>query len=101
MILSAAPAPLSKYKNRYPLLVVWNSIGRTGITAMFIGSGGRFLSWRAEQILRWGFSTAGKLIAAPSDIPPSCSAKIYRFVITVSVARRFIPALTFATSQLV
>ena len=101
MILSAAPAPLSKNKNCSPLVLVWNSIGRAGIVAVFVGRGGRLLSWCTERILRWRFSTAGKLIAGPSDIPPSSSAKICCFLITVSVARRFIPALTFATLQLV
>ena len=43
----------------------------------------------------------GKLIPAPSNIPVSCSTKICWFVITVFVACHFIPALTFATSQLV
>ena len=100
MIWSETPAPLSNNKNWSPLAVVWYSIGRTGIAVTFKGSASKFLSWRAEWIFRWRFFTV-ELIAAPSDIPASCLANIYWFVVTVSVARCFILALIFATSQLV
>ena len=100
MILSAAPASLSKNKTDFCLLFFWSSIGRTSISAMFIGSGGIFFSLRAERILRQRFSTTGKLTAAPSDISPSYSAKVCWFIITVSVAHRFVPNFTFTTSQL-
>ena len=50
MILSAAPAPLSKNKICSPLFVVWNSIRKTGTAAMLIWSGGRFLSWCRTDI---------------------------------------------------
>ena len=102
MVRSAAPAPQSNNKNYSMLVVViWNSIGRTGIAAMLIGSGGKLLSWRAERIICLRFSTTGKLISSPSNVLASCSAKICWFVNTVSVVRRFFPGLTFATSQLV
>ena len=36
-------------------------MGRTAIAAMLIGSGDKFLTWCAELIFRWRFSTIGKL----------------------------------------
>ena len=76
MILSAAPAQLSKHKNCSPLFVVWNSLGGTGIAAMFIGSDSRFLSWHAERILQRRFSITSKLITASSDIPLAAQLKL-------------------------
>ena len=71
-------------------------MGRTAIAAMLIGSGDKFLTWCAELIFRWRFSTMGKLTAAPSDIPVSCSPEICWFVITFFVAHRFIHFCNFA-----
>ena len=73
----------------------------TGIAVILIESGGKFLSWRAEWIFRRRFLARGKLAAAHAEIPVSCSAKICWFVVTVYVARCFIPALTLTTWQLV
>ena len=92
---------LSDNKNWFWLTVVWKSIGRTSIAEIFIKSGDKFLSWRVEQIFRRRFSTTSKFIIAPSDISASYSAKIYWFVITASILRRFNSTVTFATSQLV
>ena len=79
MILSEPPVSLSKNKNYSPI-IVWNSIGRTGVAAMFLGSGGRFLGRRMNIAMEIFYCR--QVDHRFFWYSPSCSAKICWFVIT-------------------
>ena len=96
-ILSSSPTPLSYIKKGSPFVVVRYACGRSGMSSMWAGVGGMFLSWREWQTFLRNVSYDGRFAATPSEIFWSSVSSIFCVVSSVSSTRLLMSALTLVT----
>ena len=96
-ILSSSPALLSYTKKGSPFVVVRYAGSRLGMSSLWAGVSGMFLSWREWWTFIRSAYSDGRFAATPSEIFRSSVPSICCVVSSVSSARLLMQPLTLVT----
>ena len=83
-IISLSPTPLSYTKKGSPFVVVRYACGRSGMSSLWAGVGGMFLSWWEWRTFLRRVSSNGRFAATPSEVfrssVPSICCAVFLFL---------------------